>query len=277
FAVGRGFGSSANGKRQTANAIGSPANGQRPTVNAIAEIALLLLITLRFAWWTWPALEDARTNPSPPAAALAWAAQQPGTIYAHGSVGPMADALLPQKKYVITEEDLPVAPKPRDLWVTEGSTDSLEQRVFQRPHHRLWQIVRQRYFEVSAAPIASIPLLGDGWWSEESDGRTEWRWMGSRSVTNLAAVGGHARLTLRVICATEKQSVDVTLNRKRVATFDCNQELSAHEWTLDSRANARNELVLTTNRVVTPARDFGMDDRRDLGVRVEGIGWKAAP
>lgn len=243
------------------------------------DVVLIVSIAARFAWWTWPAITEARTTPSPPVAALAWAAQHRGTIYYDGVLRPFTLVLLPHARLVQLGDfhALPIVTNRDDVWVFEGLIDSLDARVFRRDRTRLAQIVRPRYLTISAAPASSVPIFGDGWWDEEFGESDRWRWMGRRSDTLLAAVGPKARLTLRAACATKSQTVDVTLNRARVATFACSDAVVTREWIVNARTGVRNELTLTTNRVVNPARDLRERDTRDLGMRIEGIGWKAAP
>jgi hypothetical protein len=158
--------------------------------------------------------------------------------------------------------------------VREGASNASGARNFIRPHGRLWDLVRQRYFEASVTPIAERVLFGEGWHEEESEGGEVWRWMGGRSVAQLPPLAGDARLTLTFYVPTDAlpaaPKVTIRLNGEIVDRFEGSSAIMERELLVHARGDALNELVIETDRVVTPPPG----DPRRLGLRLNALGWK---
>ncbi len=251
------------------------------------EGAAVLIFALAVSVWIWPALREVHRHPSPPVAAADWirAHLRPGsaTLYVQDAMKPLVEGFMPGFPYVSAGDSTPAstaASRPGDLFLYEGASTARGARVFRRPHRRLASIVRDRYFEVSLIPIEEIITFGDGWYDEESSGNVVWRWMGSRAHCLLPPVHGRGRLALRLYVPLDALGVvpdiEVRLNGALLERIHASTPDVDREYVVPSRANAPNDLVLETSRVVNPAARGIGGDRRDLGLRLSGIEWSTA-
>jgi hypothetical protein len=241
---------------------------------------LAACITLILAGWTLPAIRRARQSLSPPAAAITWIRQnldpQTATIYVHGSMGPHADYFLTayHRQYV---EALPAAARGNAWYLTEGTTGMGGGRQFAWPHDRLWQISRQRYFEVSVVPLTSIITFGEGWYDEERDGTTIWRWMGGESRTLLPPIDGPSVLRLQfyapVHAFQRNPAVEIRVDGVLLERFVAAEHHYDRTYDVPGSEAVRH-LVITTTEVVTPSRQRLGDDPRALGLRLDAIEWR---
>lgn len=202
------------------------------------------LIALMVAW-TWPSLREVHTHASPPVRALQAVPAQ-GTVYVEPAMAAYADLYLPKER---VSKEPPLAPwrEGERAWLlAEGKG------AFHREHGALWDLARQRYFDVSLRPVPAV-RFGEGWYGEEEGA---WRWMGRRSVMTVPA--GKLTLQLYVPLDALKEPPLITIGSD---TFRASA--AKIERTYDDVSGL---LVIETSEVLrTP------NDPRELGVRLNGL------
>jgi hypothetical protein len=243
-----------------------------PAVSA-ALIAMMIV-------WTWPALSAVRHTVAPPVAAVDWIRShvdpRSAVIYVHEGMIPYANWYLRdyQKHYVYETSPPSLWMQERGYFVQEGATNSSGAVNFVRPQGRLWNLVRQRYFEASVSPMAERVAFGEGWHEEESDRGEVWRWMAGRSVALLPPLAGDAQLTLTLYVPLDAlpaaPKVTISVNGEVVDRFDGSSEIMQRELQVRGRSDGPTELVIETDRVVAPRPG----DPRPLGLRLNAFRWK---
>ncbi|HSP35261.1 MAG TPA: glycosyltransferase family 39 protein, partial [Thermoanaerobaculia bacterium] len=229
----------------------------------IVQFAVVAALVLRLGWWAVPPLREVRHTASPPVASMQWIrAHVPHTakVFVHGSMGPWASYMLGGYDATIIGDpsELPQRGIAADEWlVTEGATAAGGGQNFVRDRGRLFDIVRQRYFEVSVAPASAMFRFGRGWYGEESVGTAWWRWMSGRSETLLPPVSGNARLELGFDLPSElvprRPTITVTLNGARVDQFVVATPSAKKSWIVPARSDRWNELTIEMDKVINPA------------------------
>lgn len=209
-----------------------------------AYVPAAMLIALMFAW-TWPSLREVHTHASPPVRALQAVPAQ-GTVYVDPAMSAYADLYLPKER---VSKEPPLAPwrEGERAWLlAEGKG------AFHREHGALWELARQRYFDVSLRPVPAVQF-GAGWYGEEEG---SWRWMGRRSVMTVPA--GKLTLQLYVPLDALKEPPLITVGNDTFRATAANIERTYED--------ARGVLVIETSDVLrTP------NDPRELGVRLNGL------
>ncbi len=246
-----------------------------------AQIAAILLVAGRAAWWTIPALREVRSTDSPPYAAMKWIRKNVSPrrpVWVHGSLAPYASYFLARRdvRMLTDERKLPrVGISDRDFYATEGVMPGAAAE-FLRPRDRVWDIARRRYFETVVVQLSNVWAFREGWHDHETDGRLVWRWMGSRSEAELPSLQGPARLTLTLGAAgTSRPEVEVRLNDVVLGHFRCGEELMRREWIVAApRADAPNRLVIVSSEVVNLAKQGISADPRDLSVQLTAYSWQ---
>ncbi|MBK5259771.1 MAG: hypothetical protein JJE51_09275 [Thermoanaerobaculia bacterium] len=254
------------------------------TAAPLLQSIVVMAIALRYSWWAAPAIGEVRRIPSPPHAAMTWLLENTpatATLYAHGSVGPYVSYYLGKRNVIWLEspEEIPSRAGGRDeYFVTEGLSSGGGAQNFVRPRERIYDIARKRYFSVSAIPVSGVARFGSGWYWEEEDGKSTWRWMAGRGEISLQPVAGKATLTIEFSLPTEvvprRPVIEVTLNGHMVERFVCATPSVRKEWTVDALADRRNELVITTDKPLNPAREKINADERDLGLQLFAYSWR---
>jgi hypothetical protein len=114
--------------------------------------------------------------------------------------------------------------------------------------------------------------FGDGWYGEEGTPPHSWRWMGARSTAKLPPLAGGARLELafEIPRANLPATITVALNGRVVDRFVETRTTSAHAYDAEGK---ETQLVITTDRTVSPARLGVSGDTRELGLKLERIVW----
>ncbi|HEY2830290.1 MAG TPA: hypothetical protein VGJ88_09255 [Thermoanaerobaculia bacterium] len=258
--------------------------GRWSRMETLSTAAFALFVTV----WMWPAFREVRNHDSPTFAATQWIRQhvdlRASTLYVHDSMQPFVEAFLPGTPFVSTGDDTPVAAagsRPGDVFVVEGATATSSATILTRPRRRTLQIVRDRYFEVSIVRLHQLITFEDGWYDPEGSGTTAWRWMGKRGRVLLPPISGHASLTLRMYVPLDVMhvtpNIDIWLNGVKIDTVHAAVANLERTYTVASRGDQPNELVIETDRVVNPAREHIINDARDLGVRISDIEWGQAP
>ncbi|MBK5259770.1 MAG: hypothetical protein JJE51_09270 [Thermoanaerobaculia bacterium] len=249
----------------------------------IAQTVLTLGGIATMTAWTLPAVNRARAELSPPFAAVSWIRANLPTgslIYADSGMGPYSELFLRDYRVRWLGGGIPFARlESEPAWGLGETTSQVPHaRNFAWPRTRLWNVARQRYFESSVAPIVAQVSFLDGWYGEESDGRSSWRWMGTRSETLFPALSVKGRLTIRLFIPIHAiggaPQVTVSWNGRIVDRFAVTEPYT--EKTYDRPAGTEtNRLVLETDRVANQARQGIGPDDRDLGMRIDRLEWVA--
>ena len=119
---------------------------RRPAVEIVGAGVLIGGMAL----WSVPYLAKTRSEPAPPAAAVGWVTrhldQRRNFLYVHGSMGPYAEAMLPQFRTEVVEWNEPFAQMASDgaWYIAEGTARGPDARQFSWPHDRLWDVARRR-------------------------------------------------------------------------------------------------------------------------------------
>jgi hypothetical protein len=143
---------------------------------------------------------------------------------------------------------------------------------FRRPHERVWEIARQRYFESYAAPLDRVWRFGDGWYGEEAEGELVTRWMRARSTTYVPGTGAPSTLSLELISPGEirpAQTIEVRWNGVVVDRFTSPGTMVRWSREVPTR-NATNVLELRTSGTATTTAD-----PREFGARLFGYSLTA--
>lgn len=258
--------------------------GARWRIGAAATAVATLVMVV----WTWPAIREVQQHDSPPVVAARWirsnANPRTTMLYVHEGMIPFAQALLPEYPQRFLMDETPptswVAAR-TGLFVKEEVSTSKNAHLFVRERGRLFDIARQRYFEVAVTPMSAVVDFADGWYEEESSGTSGWRWMGHRSRALLPPFAGHARLQMRLYVPLDAlpapPNVTVSLNGTVVERFRATSSNLEKSYDVEGRGGAPNELLLETDRVVNPAAERLREDSRDLGLRLESIEWMKRP
>jgi hypothetical protein len=237
----------------------------RPSLIAAGGIVLAMAMAV----WSWPAIREVRDHPSPSAQAALWLdehADRSTAVFAGARMFAIAEALLPGRRVQWIEGEAPPTlwrDGERGLFVREGAAPGA--RLFTRAHGRLWELVRQRYFEISVLETPHL-LFGDGWYPQEGRGDGAIRWMGRQSHALLPA-GPTRHLTLRLYAPLD--AVDSPLVEIRVGgVVDRFRATSTtiERTILVSASQAPVELTITTGATAHPP-----GDSRELGLRLDGL------
>ncbi len=253
---------------------------------AAIELACSGAIVAMMIVWTWPALREVRSV-APPVAAVDWirnhADPRVSVIYVDIRMIPFAEWYLPEYRLRFLSESAPPAGwtiRQPGYYLREGGSPVAHAENFVRPSGRLWDVARRRYFEVSVRPIAEAVAFGDGWYSEEGSGAQAWRWMGARAHAALPPINGDAYLTLALYVPLDAlpspPDVIIRLNGAIVDQFRASANRVERKVAVRARGDTTNDLLIETDRVVTPAAQHRGGDRRTLGLRLNSIGWMPA-
>lgn len=248
------------------------------------QVLAVIAIMGRLIWWTLPALRDVRATVSPPVAAMEWIhsnVSRARPLYFGESMGPFIGYLLPEYNGIPADHatELPVDSfNAHDWLVIEGPTSVADGHNFDRQHGSLYDIARRRYFEVATLPLSDFGSFGSGWYPEEGEGAQRWRWMGHRSEMLLPPIAGKARLTLNFDLPTElaprHPNVDVYVNGQLVDRIVCTTVSVTRTVVVPSRGDAWNQLVISMDKVLNPAKEGILPDDRDLGLELTSYGWQ---
>ena len=175
--------------------------------------------------------------------------------------------------------DPSTAPAERNAYfVTDVLSQSTQAVNFRRPHERLWALFNQRYFEASVQPITGWIRFGPGWYVEEQGAEGErWRWMGKESHTSFEAlalprvVGFAATFPLD---GEPPPHVTVTFDGSVIDRFVPQKKDVERRYAVQSRSGAPDELVISVDQAINPARAHQSGDSRDLGMQLHNLTWK---
>jgi hypothetical protein len=273
----------------TADGISIFVDGIRGTVRSAPiadalEVSLATALVALMIVWTWPALRVVRSTISPPVMAIEWIrghVPRTATVYVHPGMSPYAEEFIDDYRlvYVIQPPAREWSSEVSPLYLREDIANVSDAHNFTRNREPLWQLVRQRYFEVSIRPVTAVVTFGGGWYDEETHDGMTWRWMGRRAVMTLPSIRGRARLSLALYAPVDvlgaQPNVTLTLNGAIIARLHSSTSDFSFDGVVGTRPGAANELAIETDRVVRP-RDIRGADNRVIGLRLNQIGWGAS-
>jgi hypothetical protein len=250
---------------------------------AVGGVLTLLAIGMNVPS-TLRALNLQRTTNSPPAAALEWVKRnvpESARVYVHGSIGPHATYLLAGRRWEHFEEFSDIAMTDSGAWVVHTSPLPDPVARFDWPRRNpLFKISRARNFEAAIAGTQGLAHFEEGWYAEETDGVSTWRWMGRRSRTELPMVAGKGTLTLRLnvpLDATNRKPVvEIRFNGNLLEAVVAESPDVNRTWVLEGRRGGVNELVIVAGDVIVPASRGESEDTRELGLMLRHLSWRPA-
>lgn len=217
------------------------------------------LLALALAAWTLPALTAVRTTDSPPVIAFEAVKGGKETLLIDEGLSAFAGWYLPAQR-IESVEGMPRASFPPRAGLVDGAAPG---RVFRRPHGRLWDIARRRYFDVTLARLTAVQFAGC--YDEESE--TEpFRWMGKAATITLPRVTeGAVAMTLEPASrGGESATVTVSANGRTVARVTGG---TAHRIEFDVAGPGPITIALAADRTFSP----GGGDPRLLGARIDSV------
>ena len=228
--------------------------------------------------WTSPALHIIHATSSPSFQATEWIRRHvdPKTswVYVDGPMQPMCDAFLTDMPLIHLGDDSPLTRAIRPgVYVREGKSDDPAAIMFTRARGRIEGLVRPgRFFEVSITPLHDFIRFTDGWYAEEGSGKTVWRWMGKRGEIALPPQSERMRISIQLYVPLDalaaQPNLTITFNGRVIDRIHATTSDLARSYDVAARLDARNDLVIETDRTIRPA-----NDTRDLGVRLNDIEW----
>lgn len=242
----------------------------KPLVHGV----LVAVVVAVFIGWTWPVLAIVRNSDTPPVAALKWArrnAAAASPIWIHAGIQPQADIIMDGRDHQLFETPEELAKAPGNTYVVHVDPQPRGTN-FQRERGRLWAIVRPRNFEAAVFALSNVVTFRDGWYGDEGDHR----WMQKSGTVSLPSLPTLGTLRLHLYIPPDlatAPTVDVLFNGQLLETITGTKGEVERSWTLESRADAPNELRLVTSATVNPKRLRGSDDDRELGLSLNRITW----
>jgi hypothetical protein len=248
--------------------------------NARAIAAIAGAMTLAFFIWTVPVFGPIRSQVSPTVRAVEAVKRglDPARdrLYVGHSLTRFVDYLAPGFPFirVIDDRAVPLSSSANAWLLAEVTEARPPGHYFKRERGRLWNIARHHYFDIVLTRIGERGEFLDGWYAAEGGGVEEWRWMGGRSVTKLPAATGDMLLRLHFTVPAElvaqRAEIAITLNGKELDRFSA-EVFVRRDYRVQPAANgAANILELAISRTLRPA-----DDDRDLGLKLQFLGWGA--
>jgi len=249
--------------------------GRKPAVQAALTTAVIGV----FAGWTWPALRLQRSSDAPVAGALNWIQRnvpKSSAVYVHGWIGPQGQYLLRDREKSFYED-------PREIHSIGPDTWIVEPRILEGGHNFVWpqrnplfRIIRRRNFEAAVLRFSSLIQFGDGFYQQEGIGTDTFRWMGKEARASLPAMPKSGKLAIRIYVPIDTiqppPTIEVRVNGQVLERFVGAEAFVEKSWTVASRPNETNELVIATSDVVVP----GNGDTRRLGLRIDSMSWTRA-
>jgi hypothetical protein len=261
-------------------------------------LGVTLILVAGMLVWTWPALRVVHTTDSPPVQAAQWIranVDRRTPLYVHLGMAPYAEALLPDRESrFVLAPPAPWTSGPTPLFLREDAGA----RNFVRERGHLWWLTRQRYFVVSVTPVAARAIFRSGWYDEEGDARTRWRWMSGRGVIELpdvtsssrrldgrrpaaprrdgaqpagvdaGATNAHLRLSLYVPLDALGAPPNVVVRLDGATIAHVRATMPNIE--IENDVAGGRELVIETDRTVQPP-----NDTRVLGMRLNNLEWSS--
>jgi hypothetical protein len=257
--------------------------------NDAIVVAATLVLAIVLARWTAPALRTARTQLSPPAAAMQWiAAHVPRgrTVYVDNSLEQHATHLLRDYAVKLVFEDAnipPAAYAPGNYFLYDGFTLQPGARIFRFDDDaRLRELARDIYFETTLVPLDGAMRFGAGWYAPEEDASGVWMWMQPASAALVHPFAGRRTLTLDFNTPPREllphaPNVTFRWNGVVVDRLTCSSPDVRRSIVLASRQDGLNELRIDVDTAIRPAEHGFPGDARTLALRVTSLTWQPAP
>jgi len=248
---------------------------------AVANVVITAILLGFMIVWTLPALAVVRSTVAPPVAAVRWMGQQIERRNATLSVSPDMSAyvqyFLPRFEFVPEK-----APAPRWTsrpgWFLTDVDPKGTAKHFARFRGALWNIARQRYFDVWLVPIHDSVLFGSGWFGEEGSGSAPFRWMSGTSEMQLPPFAGGATLFLSLATPAGGDGsavVTIAANGAVVERFPATPAGVEISHRFDARETvAPIEITIHVDRTIRPSTHGVPNDQRDLGLRLGDLNWR---
>lgn len=232
---------------------------------------------------TLSALQLQRSAVAPPVAALEWVRKnvpEASRVYVHESIVPHATYLLTGRRWERFAQLEDIATSDGSSWVVHV-LPLPDGRQFTWPRgNSLWKIIRARNFEASVAATQGLARFEEGWYPEETDGVSTWRWMGRRSMTMLPPAGGNLTLALRLDVPRDalprRPVIEIRLNGRLVESIVADSADLTRTWQVEGRGDGINVLEIVTSIAVIPAATGQSSDRRELGLMLRHLSWRPA-
>ena len=230
-----------------------------------ARVAGSALLAAAMIVWCWPALRTVRRTDSPPvAAARSLRALDPArsVVCVDRRLAAHAEVLLPEFRRLESGAGVPAVMHERAeaVLLREGASRAVGARNFLREDEPLASLARRRYFAVSVVPVQRIGF-GEGWYAEEGDVRTPFRWMSRRGVVHLPARPSRVVLAVR-FAVPDAARVTIHAGGRLLESIDADPGSFERSWELEGV----RELTIETDHAIRPA-----GDSRDLGLRLDSI------
>ena len=120
--------------------------------------------------------------------------------------------------------------------------------------------------------------FGAGWYGEEEGADGErWRWMGKESHILLPALGARALLGFTATFPLDGEpapNVTITLDGSVIDRFVPKVRDVQRSYIVKSRNGAPDELVISVDQAINPARMHHSNDARDLALQLHLLTWK---
>jgi hypothetical protein len=256
-------------------------------VEAVAPVAAAVFVAAYFIQWTWPALREARSTDSPPVEASRWITRHVDRsherLYVEEGLAGQADYLLTGYRIDVVPEDFSAAnePDPGHGWVLAEGATVLDRAIdFRRPHGRLWNIARRRFFELAVLPLTNWVTFREGWLEGENYDLAVWRWMGRHSVTILPAVPGRGALRIRGHVPSDALPrpavMTVRLNGQVLDQFAVPDDEVDRHYIVETRPGLASELTIDVDQALNLKQRGVTADARDLGFQLKGLSWQPA-
>lgn len=253
--------------------------------HAAAWQALFAAIIIgRYIFWVWPSLNHVRRYDSPPVQAMRWIrtnVPREGKIYRVGALEPFPEYFLAGYRIVPAPDGLDPSKAPAEThaYLLDDRLSPSSQAVnFRRPRAPLWSVFNQRYFEVSVVPLSGWIRFGSGWYVEEQGGEGErWRWMGKESHTFFEGLGAPALVGFAATFPLDGEPpphVTVTFDGQVIDRFVPKKKDEEHHYVVASRSGVPDDLMISVDQAVNPARAHHGNDSRDLALQLHKLTWK---
>jgi hypothetical protein len=275
----------ADGMDVAASFIASRVRALPPERLAAAVQAFFAALTIGLSVvWVWAGLKEVRTIDSPTVQAMRWIRQnvpRGGKIYMQGGLEPFTAYFLPDYRIVPVPDDFDAskAPAETNVYLVSDHPGTFGQSInFRRPRKRLWALFNRRYFEASVVPMSGWVRFGAGWYGEEQGAEGEqWRWMGKESHILLAPLRSRALLGFTATFPLDSEPapmVTITFDGSVIDRFVPKKRDVQRSYIVMSGSGRPDELVISVDQAINPARMHVGNDARDLALQLRLVTWK---
>jgi hypothetical protein len=140
----------------------------------------------------------------------------------------------------------------------------------------VWQKTAQPLTGLTVVPAGLSVTFGNGWYEEEGEGASSWRWMSGRSEVILPALPTAARLGLQLSSAHDSstpQQVVLEIDGVPIARESFASSELQLSVLVPPTNSATRRLTITTDRTFKPSSDGRSTDTRELGPSLHRLIW----